>query len=416
MNRKRRLPGYLLGSVSVVILVMGLAAVAVNRNIAWRWEQHRRYVDTQTEAQLAFSAKAMLTEAVRWEADPTATPDPLIHHKSWHNLNGELCNSGYVGDCWRLQTATVTTLKGRLDLKPKALTMTAELGVGCVFPIDTAEAEQCDLRGNTEVRLTRAVIAPFQLQLADLRFPTAARAFATRTLSNTDASVFTADTTLTHLSLAEPTDPTNSGTVYYCAGFSVAGVVESHHLWKWEDVCDRNPTGPVTLAPGDTPPVGNTDSRVVDIGRPQLGALADQVTRNERQLEQAACNAPPPGCIDLGLPNPDRAVYHPSGSIQISGVTDESFVLVAHDDIVVDVSAGDFGIDAALTLDPDKPPAVALVSLNGDVVPKGNMSATLNNVVVVALGDEKGFLCRKLGQHNFSSPDFDVQRSDHHQS
>ncbi|MXY08231.1 MAG: hypothetical protein F4Y61_06245 [Rhodothermaceae bacterium] len=367
MNRKRRLPGYLLGSVSVVILVMGLAAVAVNQNIAWRWEQHRRYVDTQTEAQLAFSAKAILTEAVRWEADPTATPDPLIHHKSWHNLNGELCTSGYVGDCWRLQKdedgVTVTELAGRLDLKPKALTMTAELGVGCVFPTDTAEAEQCDLRGNTEVRLMRAVIAPFQLHLADLRFPTAARAFATRTLSNTDASVFTADTTLAHLSLAEPADPTNSGTVYYCdpfpaglpPGFRVEGSVEAHHLWKWENVCDRNPTGPVTLAPGDTPPVGNTDSQVVVIGSVQLGALADQVTRNERQLEQAACNAPPPCYIDLGLglSNPNRAVYHPSGSIQISGVTDESFVLVARDDIVVDVSAGDFGIDAALTLDPE---------------------------------------------------------------
>ena len=113
-------------------------------------------MDTQTEAQLAAAAHALLTEAARWKAAPSTT---LTTHGRWQDIHGRDCTGGGINNCWRLTDVDEFPIDGRRDdLNITILTMTAELGVGCVFvdptPADpTPDAQQCNLFGQTEVQL-----------------------------------------------------------------------------------------------------------------------------------------------------------------------------------------------------------------------------------------------------------------------
>ena len=394
MRTRRSSRAYLLASISVMLVVIGFASVAVSQNISWRWEQHRRYVDTQTEAQLAAAARAVLTEAVRWNADPKMS---LTIPRRWQDIYGRDCTGGGINNCWRLTEADLVDIDGRRDdLNIKILTMTAELGVGCVFVDPMADSQQCNLVGQTEVQLTQTVATPFQLHLAapglgpEIPLRRAGQA--------TEEVTFAGDTTLSHLSLAAPSGGT--GTAFYCggaSGFTVTGKVEADAGWRWVDICDPSPpTPPHTGLAGTTFCMAATaDCEEVSLGRFDETAL-DRDKAMQLPSADVLC-ATPPCDIDLTAlrPSDPRAVFHDHpGDLLVNGVTGESFVVVARDDIVVDIGSGDFGIDtatdAAITPTDLDPPAVVLISLTGDVKVRGHNDAELRRVIVVALADGHG--------------------------
>ena len=285
MRTRRSSRAYLLASISVMLVVIGFASVAVSQNISWRWEQHRRYVDTQTEAQLAASAHALLTEAVRWKAAPSTT---LTTHGRWQDIYGRDCIGGGINNCWRLTDVDEFPIDGRRDdLEITILTMTAELGVGCVFvdptPADpTPDAQQCNLVGHTEVQLTQNVATPFQLHLATPGLgPEVPLALAGQSVGQV---TFGEDTSLSHLSLAAPATATEMGTVFYCGGFTVTGKVEADAGWRWVDICDPSPpTPPDTGLAGTTFCMAATaDCEEVSLGRFDLQAL----NKAEQQLQK----------------------------------------------------------------------------------------------------------------------------------